>query len=133
MPGGAAPQRPARSKELRKLATETTERPPDADGAAPRRPGSRVGSSVRYGQVAMQAAMNLFALTAVAAASLHVPITFGFAFASAIAGSLSPLPGCSASAVSWVRRGCRVRRGSCHVRRGHCHARRGCPAEASPV
>ena len=85
MPGGAAPQRPARSKELRKLATETTERPPDADGAAPRRPGSRVGSSVRYGQVAMQAAMNLFALTAVAAASLHVPITFGFAFASAIA------------------------------------------------
>ena len=40
---------------------------------------------MRYGQVAMQAAMNLFALTAVAAASLHVPITFGFAFASAIA------------------------------------------------
>ena len=40
---------------------------------------------MRYVQVAMQAAMNLFALTAVAAASLHVPIIFGFAFASAIA------------------------------------------------
>jgi hypothetical protein len=55
-----------------------------APGAAPCRPGSRVGSSVRYGQIAMQAAMSLFALTAVAAANLHAPISFGFAFTSTI-------------------------------------------------
>jgi hypothetical protein len=55
-----------------------------ADGISPRRPGSRVGSSVRYGQIAMQAAMSLFALTAVAAANLHAPISFGFAFTSTI-------------------------------------------------
>ena len=85
MPGGAAPQKPARPRsELRKLVTETTQSPPDADGATPRRPGSRVGSSVRYGQVAMQTAMSLFALTAVASANLHAPISFGFAFASTI-------------------------------------------------
>ena len=85
MPGGAAPQKPARPRgELRKLITETTQGPPDADGAAPRRAGSRVGSSVRYGQAAMQAAMSLFALTAVAAANLHAPISFGTAFTSTI-------------------------------------------------
>jgi hypothetical protein len=84
-PGGAAPQRSARPKgESRKLVVETTESPPDPAGAAPRRPGSRVGSSVRYGQIAMQAAMSLFALTAVAAANLHAPISFGFAFTSTI-------------------------------------------------
>jgi hypothetical protein len=32
----------------------------------------------------MQAAMNLFALAAVSAANLHAPISFGFAFVSAI-------------------------------------------------
>ncbi|MBM4098126.1 MAG: DDE-type integrase/transposase/recombinase, partial [Planctomycetes bacterium] len=84
-PGGAAPQRSARPRgESRKLVVETTESPPDPAGAAPRRPGSRVGSSVRYGQIAMQAAMSLFALTAVAAANLHAPISFGFAFTSTI-------------------------------------------------
>ena len=85
VPGGATSQQPNRPRgELRKLITETTQSPPDAAGAAPRRAGSRVGSSVRYGPVAMQAAINLFALTAVAAANLHAPISFGFAFASAI-------------------------------------------------
>ena len=85
VPGGATSQQPNRSRgELRKLVTETTQSPPDAAGAAPRRAGSRVGSSVRYGPVAMQAAMNLFALAAVSAANLHAPISFGFAFVSAI-------------------------------------------------
>jgi hypothetical protein len=39
---------------------------------------------VRYGQIAMHSAMSLFALIAVAAANLHAPISFGFAFVSTI-------------------------------------------------
>ena len=83
--GGAAPQRSARPRgELKKLETKTTVSPPDAAGATPRRAGSRVGSSVRYGQIAMHSAMSLFALTAVAAANLRAPISLGFAFTSTI-------------------------------------------------
>ena len=52
---------------------------------APRRAGSKSSSTARYAQAAMQGAINLFALIAVAHASLHVDIAPGFAYVSSIA------------------------------------------------